>query len=183
MTTHNAIKESIKEIATRVAGCSNNDKNEHLKGVMHFIEVTPAGPDFNKKVIEYLQPVSSSIAAKDIVSISNHHPNYGITELYDNMAESDINIMWQQLSMTNMLLTTMNMIPDEMLSKIETMTNAMMGVLQPGMGSGSAPDLSSLAQGLTSMMAPDQPPPKTMSRREQNRKQTTKKDEFRNKLC
>lgn len=182
MTTHNAIKESMKEIATRVAGCSNNDKNEHLKGVIQFVETTPAGPEFNKKVVEYLQPVSSSIATKDIVSISNHYPNYGITELYDNMTESDITIMWQQLSMTNMLLTTMNMIPSEMLSKIETMTNTMMGVLQSGMGSGSAPDLGSLAQGLTSMMAPDQPPPRT-SRREQNRKPPTKKDEFRNKLC
>lgn len=182
MTTHNAIKESMKEIATRIAGCNNNDKNEHLKGVIHFIQNTPAGPEFNKKVIQYLQPVSSSIAAKDIVSISNHYPNYGITELYDNMAESDITIMWQQLSMTNMLLTTMNMIPDEMLSKIETMTNTMMGVLQSGMGSGSAPDLGSLAQGLTSMMAPEQPPPRT-SGREKSRKPSTKKDDFRNKLC
>ena len=181
MTTHNAIKESMKEIVTRVAGCKNNDKNEHIKEVIHFIETTPPGPEFNKRIIEYLQPISSNIAAKDIVSISNYYPNYGITELYDNLSEEDINVMWQQLSMTNMLLTTMNMIPEEMLTKIESMTNTMMGVLQSGMGSGSVPDLGSLTQGLTNMLAPEQSP-KT-SRREQNRKPSTKKEEFRNKLC
>lgn len=181
MTTHNAIKESIKEIATRVAGCKNNDKNDHLKDVIHFIDTTPAGPEFNKKIIEYLQPISSNIAAKDIVSITNHYPNYGMTELYANLSEADITVIWQQLSMTNMLLTTMNMIPEQMLSQIETMTNTMMGFLHSGMGSGSAPDLGTLAQGLTSMMAPE-PAPKT-SQREQDRKPSTKKDKFRNKLC
>ena len=181
MTTHNAIKESMKEIVTRICGCKNNDKNEHLKDVIYFIETTPAGPEFNKKIIEYLQSVSASISAKDIVSISNHYPNYGITELYDNLSEGDITIIWQQLSMTNMLLTTMNMIPEEMLTKIETMTNTMMGVLQSGMDSGSAPGLGSLAQGLTSMMSPEAAPKK--SQREQNRKASTKKEKFRNKLC
>lgn len=182
MTTHNAIKESIKEIATRVAGSKDNDKNVYVTHVIDFIDNTPAGPEFNKTIINFLQPVASHIAAKDIVSISNHYPNYNLTEIYDNISEADIAVLWQQLSMTNMLLTTMNMIPDEMLTKIESMTNTMMGVLQSGMSSGSTPDLSSLAKGLTNMMAPEEPPPRA-SRREQKRKASTKKDEFRTKLC
>ena len=132
--------------------------------------------------MEFLQPVASNIAAKDIVAISNHYPDYGITDLYDSLTDADVTIIWQQLSMTNMLLTTMNMIPDDMLTKIEAMTNTMMGVLQSGMGSGSGPDMSSLAQGLSGMMAAE-PPPSRASRREQNRAASTKKDEFRNKLC
>lgn len=184
MTTHTAIKQSIKEIATRILEAKENNENERLKNVLDLIERTDAGPEFNKYVLDHLQPIAANIAAKDIVAISNHYPTYGITELYDNLSEEDINIIWQQLNMTNMLLTTMNMIPGEMLTKIESMTNTMMGVLQSGMGSGSGapPDWSSLAQGLTSMMAPDADTPRT-SQREQKRKSSTKRDDFRNKLC
>jgi hypothetical protein len=185
MTTHTAIKESLKEIVGRVVA-AGNESNEHLQTVVSYIEDTPPGPEFNQKVLTYLQPVATSIASKDIVAISNQYPDLNLSELYDSLGEADAAVIWQQLGMTNMLLTTMNMIPNEMLTKIEAMTNTMMGVLGGSGGSGgSAPDFGSLAQGLAGMMAPPAPSDKA-SQRERKRGKgggNNKQDAFRNKLC
>lgn len=185
MTTHNAIKESIREIVSRVSAAEANRQNDTLQEVLKFLDETSSGATFNQTVKCYLQPVATQIAAKDIVSIAEHYKTYNLKELHDNVSEQDMAAIWQQLGMTNMLLTTMDMIPPEMLGQIESMTNTMMGVLQSGMsGSGHVPDLSALTQGLSGMFGPSNIPTSTREQtRARGKGKGKKKEEFRDKLC
>jgi len=185
MTSHNAIRDSVVEMSRRV-GKHNLDVPE-MKALMERIERSHPGVEFTTLVRQTLAPVSHLIIVQNIDEIAKNYPEFPLKYIVDKVPMQEQNSIWQALGMTNMLLTTLQMVPAEMLNKLETMTNTMMGAMQNGGA------LSELFKSMGSMgnnmnmhddsgnsgdddMSP--PPPKA-----RKKNGSSKQIEFRNKLC
>lgn len=175
MTSHSAIRDSIVEISRRVFK-HNNDVQE-MKNFMEYVERSQPGDSFTSVVRTILQPVSQYIATKNIDEISKVYKDFPLKTIIENVPESEQNAMWQALSMTNMLLTTLQMVPPDMLTKIEAMTNSMMGAMQQGGG------LNDLFKNIGSTMNDDSDSSEEEIKRKPRKKGVSKQAEFRNKLC
>ena len=183
MTSHNAIRESVVEMSRRV-GKHNLDVPE-MKTLMERIERSQPGVEFTNLVRQTLVPVSHLITVKNIDEIANNFPDFPLKTIVDKVPIQEQDAVWQALGMTNMLLTTLQMVPPEMLNKIETMTNTMMGAMQNGGA------LNDLFKNMGSVMGnmnddsensgDDMPPPAPRPSRRKNGQ--SKQKEFREKLC
>lgn len=184
MTSHNAIRDSVVEMSRRV-GKHNLDVPE-MKQLMEHIERSQAGAEFTNLVRQTLAPVSHLISVKDIDEIAKIFPNFPLKIIVEKCPVKEQDAIWQALGMTNMLLTTLQMVPPEMLNKIESMTNTMMGAMQNGGG------LNDLFKNMGSVMGnmnmddsgssvdDDMPPPTPKPRKKGGQ---SKQKEFRDKLC
>ena len=181
MTSHNAIRDSVVEMSRRI-GKYNLDVPE-MKKFMETIERSQSGPEFTNLVRQTLAPVSQHIPAKNIDEIAKNYPEFPLKTIVEKVPVTEQDAVWQALGMTNMLLTTLQMVPPEMLNKIETMTNTMMGAMQNGgalndlfknMGSvmGVAADSEEISDN------EDMPPPPP-----RKKSGSSKQKEFRDKLC
>lgn len=132
MTSHVAIRDSIVEISRRI-GRHNLDVTE-MKQLMEFIERSKAGEEFTSKIREYVNPVSQYISTRNIDEIEKIHRPFPLKKILQKVPSAEHDAIWQAIGMTNMLLTTLQMVPPDMLSKIETMTDTMMGAMQNGNG-------------------------------------------------
>tara|TARA_Y100001936_G_C15994735_1_gene624398 strand:- start:460 stop:1038 length:579 start_codon:yes stop_codon:yes gene_type:complete len=192
MSVHGAIRDSIVETSRRV-GRYNLDVSE-MKSLMEFIERSHAGEEFTSLVRAKLLPAAQYIPTRNISEIAKLYPDFPLNEVADKVPTNELDAIFNALGMTNMLLTTMQMVPNEMMSKIEDMTSSMMGMIQSGGGGGSA-GLNDLFKTLGPMMGAmggmaqdsdseeEDSPPKI---KEVTNKKTVKKDrkqEFRDKLC
>jgi len=183
MTSHNAIRDSVVEMSRRV-GRHNLDVPE-MKTLMERIERSQPGVEFTNLVRQTLAPISHLITVKNIDEIDKNFPDFPLKTIVDKVPVQEQDAVWQALGMTNMLLTTLQMVPPEMLNKIETMTNTMMGAMQNGalndlfknMGSvmGNMDDADSDNSG------DDMPPPAPRPARKKSGQ--SKQKEFRDKLC
>lgn len=181
MTSHNAIRDSVVEMCRRI-GRHNLDVPE-MKRLMERIERSQPGPEFTDLVRQTLAPISQHIPVKNIDEIAKNYPDFPFKDVVDKVPVTEQDAVWQALGMTNMLLTTLQMVPPDMLNKIETMTNTMMGAMQNG---GALNDLFKNMGSAMGNMADDDsgnsgdnmsPPPPPRKRSE------SKQKEFRNKLC
>jgi len=168
---------------SRRIGRYNMDIPE-MKKLMEGIERSQPGPEFTDLVRQTLAPISQHIPTKNIDEIAKNYPTFPLKDIVGKVPESEQEAVWQALGMTNMLLTTLQMVPPQMLSKIETMTNQMMGAMQNGGA------LTDLFKNMGSMMGNmetndseesdnDTPPPPPRPRK----KSVSKKQDFRDKLC
>lgn len=185
MTSDNAIRDSVVEMSRRI-GKHNLDVPE-MKQLMERIERSQPGVEFTTLVRQTLAPVSHLISVKNIDEIANNYPDFPLKTIVDNTPVAEHDAIWQALGMTNMLLTTLQMVPPEMLNKIETMTNTMMGAMQNGGA------LNDLFKNMGSVMGDmntnddsgnsgdDMPPPPPRPPRKKNGQ--SKQKEFRDKLC
>lgn len=183
MTSHNAIRDSVVEMSRRV-GKHNLDVPQ-MKALMERIERSQPGHDFTQLVRQTLAPVSHLITVKNIDEISKNFPDFPLKTIVDKVPTQEQDAVFQALGMTNMLLTTLQMVPPEMLTKIETMTNTMMGAMQNG---GALNDLFKNMGSMMGNMAEDDsgnsdddmPPPPPKPRKTAGQ---SKQKEFRDKLC
>ena len=191
MTSHTAIRDSVVEMSRRV-GKHNLDVPE-MKSLMERIERSQPGIDFTTLIRKTLAPVSHLITVKNIDEIAKHYPDFPLKTIVDKVPVQEQDAIWQALGMTNMLLTTLQMVPPEMLNKIETMTNTMMGAMQNGGA------LNDLFKNMGSVMGnmgnmgnnmddddsdnsgDDMPPPPPKPRKKTSGR--SKQEEFRDKLC
>lgn len=184
MTSHNAIRDSVVEMSRRV-GKHNLDVPE-MKTLMERIERSQPGVEFTNILRQTLAPVSHLITAKNIDELAKNFPDFPLKTIVDKVPVQEQDAVWQALGMTNMLLTTLQMVPPEMLNKIETMTNTMMGAMQNGGG------LNDLFKNMGSVMGnmddadsdnsgDDMPPPAPRPPRKKSGQ--SKQKEFRDKLC
>lgn len=189
MTSHSAIRDSVIEMSRRV-GKYNLDVPE-MKALMEFIERSQPGNEFTDLVRQKLAPISQHIPSKNIDEICQSYPDFPLKSIVDKVPVAEQDAIWQALGMTNMLLTTLQMVPPEMLNKIETMTNTMMGAMQNGgalndlfknMGSvmGNMGNMGNMDDPNESDSGDDMPPPPPRPRRKSGR---SKQQDFRNKLC
>ena len=149
-----------------------------MKALMEQIERSSPGPEFTTLVRSHLSSIAVQISNKDVQGIQSAYPDFPLTTIVERTPKADQDAVWQALGMVNMLLTTLQMVPPDMLEKIETMTQTMMGSLQQG-------GFGELFQGMAGMMAdeedednaasPIRPRPKTAA--------GDKKSEFRRKMC
>ena len=130
MTTHNAIRDSIIEISRKI-GKYSLDVPE-MKKLMEHIERSVPSPEFTDQVRTYLQPVAQHISAKNIDKIQDYFPDFPVKDIFTRVPPKEQESAFQALAMTNMLSNTIQMVPPEMLSQIEMMTNNMMGAMQGG---------------------------------------------------
>ena len=192
MTTHAAIRDSIVEMTRRV-GRPNLDVPE-MKTLMEFVERSQPGDEFTNQVRSILSPVQQHIQTRDITKIQEAYPDFPLTTITDKLAEQEKNAIWQALAMTNMLLTTLTMVPMEMMTKIESMTSTMMGMMSGG-GSAS-PNLNELFGMMNGIAGggdentdedDDEPVPRPKPSKKLTKKSATsssdKQSEFRRKLC
>ncbi len=186
MTSHNAIRDSVVEMSRRI-GKHNLDVPE-MKRLMEYVERSQPGHEFTDVVRQKLAPISQHIATKNINEICKIYTDFPLKSIVDKVPVAEQDAIWQALGMTNMLLTTLQMVPPEMLNKIEVMTNTMMGAMQHGGA------LNDLFKNMGSMMgnmgnmednldpdsdsADDMPPP-----RQRKKSGQSKQQDFRNKLC
>ena len=183
MTSHNAIRDSVVEMSRRV-GKHNLDVPE-MKALMERIERSQPGVEFTTLVRQTLAPVSHLVSVKNIDEIAKNYPDFPLKTIVDKVPVQEQDAIWQALGMTNMLLTTLQMVPPEMLNKIETMTNTMMGAMQNG---GALNDLFKSMGSVMGNMAEDDsgnsdedmPPPPPKPRKKSGQ---SKQKEFRDKLC
>ena len=124
MTSHNAIRDSVVEMSRRV-GRHNLDVPE-MKALMERIERSQPGVEFTNLVRQTLAPVSHLITVKNIDEIAKNFPDFPLKTIVDKVPVQEQDAVFQALGMTNMLLTTLQMVPPEMLNKIESLTNTMM---------------------------------------------------------
>ena len=180
MTSHNAIRDSVVEMSRKV-GRHNLDVPE-MKQLMERIERSQPGPEFSNLVRQTLLPIAQHIPVKNVDEIAKHFPDFPLKIIVDKVPNTEKDAVWQALGMTNMLLTTLQMVPPEMLTKIETMTNTMMGAMQNG---GALNDLFKNMGGNMIFENDSEnddeipsPPPAPRKKKSQSKKQ-----EFRDKLC
>ena len=189
MTSHNAIRDSVVEMSRRV-GKHNLDVPE-MKQLMERIERSMPGLEFTTLVRQTLAPISQHIPMKSVDGIAKQYPDFPLKTIVDKVPAQEQEAIWQALGMTNMLLTTLQMVPPEMLNKIETMTNTMMGAMQNG---GALNDLFKNMGPLMGSMGnnnmddddsdnsgDDMPPPAPRPQRKKTGQ--SKQKEFRDKLC
>ena len=142
MTSHAAIRESVLELSRRVA--AHNRDNAAIEGLVEHVESAASGAEFTALVKRHMQVVSGSLGSRDVDAIQKAYPDFPARELHENVPEAERPALWQAAGMLNMLTTTISMVPDEMLSKVEAISNHMMSALQSGQGG----DLGSLLSGL-----------------------------------
>lgn len=181
MTTHAAIKDSVVEICRRV-GKYNLDVPE-MKKLMEFVERSQAGAEFTENVRTKLTPVAQFLSSRNIQEISKVYPEIPLSDIFSKVPANEQDSVWQAIAMTNMLLTTLQMVPAEMLSKIEAMTNTMMGAMQQGGG------LNDLFKNMGSVMggmeSDDDDVDESVITAPTKRKKggASKQQDFRDKLC
>lgn len=191
MTSHNAIRDSVVEMSRRV-GRHNLDVPE-MKALMERIERSQPGVEFTNLVRQTLAPVSHLITVKNIDEIAKNFPDFPLKTIVDKVPVQEQDAVFQALGMTNMLLTTLQMVPPEMLNKIESLTNTMMGAMQNG---GALNDLfknmgsvmgnmgnnmgNNMAEDDSENSGDDMPPPPPKPRKKTGQ---SKQKEFRDKLC
>jgi hypothetical protein len=181
MTSHNAIRESVIEMSRRV-GRHNLDVPE-MKQLMERIERSQPGVEFTNVVRQTLAPVSHLISAKNIDEIANYFPDFPLKTIVEKVPVTERDAIFQALGMTNMLLTTLQMVPPEMLNKIETMTNTMMGAMQNGGMNDLFKNMGSLMGNMSmddDSGSGDEEPPAPRPRKKSGQ---SKQKEFRDKLC
>lgn len=188
MSSHNAIRDSVVEMSRRV-GRHNLDVPE-MKSLMERIERSEPGVEFTNLVRQTLTPVSHLITVRNIDEIAKYYPDIPLKTIVDKVPIQEQDAVWQALGMTNMLLTTLQMVPPEMLNKIETMTNTMMGAMQNGgalndlfknMGSMMGNMGNNMAEDDSDNSGDDMPPPTPRPPRKKTGQ--LKQKEFRDKLC
>ena len=183
MTTHAAIRDSVVEMTRRVAR-PNLDVPE-MKSLMEYVERSQPGEDFTNKIRSILSPVQQHIQTRDLVKIQEAFPDFPLTTVTEKLTDQEKNAIWQALGMTNMLLTTLTMVPAEMMTKIESMTSTMMGMMSGGSANpNSLNQLFGMMQGITGGDEDDddEPVPRPPKRNDPNRT-GDKQSEFRRKLC
>jgi|GEM_PF-4680010 hypothetical protein len=183
MTSHNAIRDSVVEMSRRV-GRHNLDVPE-MKTLMERIERSQPGVEFTNLVRQTLAPISHLITVKNIDEIDKNFPDFPLKTIVDKVPVQEQDAVWQALGMTNMLLTTLQMVPPEMLNKIETMTNTMMGAMQNGALNDLFKNMSSVMGNMddadSDNSGDDMPPPAPRPARKKSGQ--SKQKEFRDKLC
>jgi len=185
MTSHNAIRDSVIEMSRRIGKYSLDEPE--MKKLMERVERSHPGPEFSNLVRQTLAPISQHITMKNVDEIANNYPEFPLKAIVNKVPVAEQDAIWQALGMTNMLLTTLQMVPPEMLNKIENMTNTMMGAMQNGGG------LNDLFKNMGSVMGnmnmgddsgnssdDDIPPP---APRRKKKSGQSKQKEFRDKLC
>ena len=183
-TTHSAIRDSIVEMTRRV-GRPNLDVPE-MKTLMEIVERSQPGEEFTNKVRTVLGPVQQHIQTRDLLKIEQAFPDFPLRTVTDKLSEQEKNAIWQAITMTNMLLTTITMVPVEMMTKIESMTSTMMGMLGGGSASPNLNELFGLMNGIANNNdeetdEEDEPVPRPTKKKKSNT--TDKQSEFRRKLC
>lgn len=179
--THSAIRDSTLEIVKQISKYSDDAK---VKELLESIEGESAGPNLTTKIRDTLAPVSQHITTKNVSAIATHFATFPVLDIAAKVPPAELDRLWQAVGLTNMLLTTIQMVPAEMLSKIETMTSTMMNALQGGGVGGGGLDqvLRSLAPALAPTGAAEGAGAAS-NRKRKNKKQPTKQTEFRDKLC
>lgn len=190
MTSHSAVRDSVVEMCRRTARY-NLDVAE-MKTLMEYVERSQAGEEFTTVVRNILAPISQHISTKNVDEICRVYPEFPLKTVVGKIPDSEQATIWQALGMTNMLLTTLQMVPTDMLSKIESMTSVMMGAMQQGGG------LNDLFKNMGSIMGDlednnddgdDDDEEVTPSRplegknKGKNKGKKSKQEEFRDKLC
>lgn len=132
MASHAAIRDSVLEVSRRIAQC--NPDVDAMQRLLRHVEESQPGPAFSASVRTYLSPNSEHIASKDIEAIALRYPDFPVKTCYASLSAEDAASAWQALAMTNMLMTTLQMLPPEMMNKVEEMTSSMMSALQGSNG-------------------------------------------------
>ena len=155
-----------------------------MKVLMEYVERSRPGDEFTNVVRKTLSPVSQYIPGKNLEEISNFFPDFPLKSIVDKVPVQEQDAVWQALGMTNMLLTTLQMVPPEMLNKIEAMTNTMMGAMQQG---GALNDLfknmGSVMGNMNSDESENDDEMPSSVQRHKKKSGTSKQKEFRDKLC
>eukprot|EP00966_Prymnesium_polylepis_P268653 6206380-Prymnesium_polylepis.1 len=103
---------------SRRIGKHNLDVPE-MKILMEYVERSQPGHEFTDVVRQKLAPISQHIATKNINEICKIYTDFPLKSIVDKVPVAEQDAIWQALGMTNMLLTTLQMVPPEMLNKIE----------------------------------------------------------------
>lgn len=194
MSVNSAIRESIIETSRRVG--KHNLSVPQMKELMEFIERSQTGDEFTNLVREKLTPVAHHIASRNVDEIATFYADFPVKEVLDNVPSEEKDAMFQALGMTNMLLSTIQMVPPEYMKKIESMTASMMGMMQTqqagggGLAGGGLNDLFKNLGGLTGLTEAESdseeeekpPPPKRVVMKKKAGKNDRQR-EFRDKLC
>lgn len=136
-----------------------------------------------------LTPLSQHIRSKDVAALSAALPEYGLADLVQHLPVDVVEKMWRDTNMLVMLLTTVSMVPPEMLRQIEGFANAMANNIN-----GSAHDVGSNLGAMFGDMFAAVPgatgndttdPPVARGRRNARRRAgpKTAQQRFRDQLC
>ena len=190
MSLNSAIRDSIIETSRRVG--KHNLSVPKMKELMEVVERSQTGDEFTNLVREKLTPVAHHIASRNVDEIATFYADFPVKEVLDKVPSEEQDAVFQALSMTNMLLSTIQMVPPEYMKKIESMTASMMGMMQTQQAGGGAGGLNDLFKnlggltGLTEMESDseedEKPPPKRVVMKKKAGKYDRQK-EFRDKLC
>lgn len=187
MTCNRALRDSLLEVANKVRSHVADDE-QHTTTIDAIIAyLNDPEIDVVAGTRTYLQPVSGAIASRDIASIDATYPAAHLAEIHDRIPQSDRDMMWQALAMSSMLVSTLQMVPPDMMMQIEKLTSSLMSdggksIASALGGGGGGGALASLFQGLSGSE------PKTKNKR---RKKTatsssplsSARDRFRDALC
>ena len=190
MSVNSAIRESIIETSRRVG--KHNLSVPKMKELMEVVERSQIGDEFTNLVREKLTPVAHHIASRNVDEIATFYADFPVKEVLDRVPSEEQDAVFQALGMTNMLLSTIQMVPPEYMKKIESMTASMMGMMQSQQAGGGAGGLNDLFKnlggltGLTEMESDseeeEKPPPKRVVMKKKAGKNDRQR-EFRDKLC
>ena len=179
--THSAIYDSIHEIVQQLAKFSGEEKVNNLAG---YIKSKTPGSAFTLEVRETISPIQTHITAKNIPEIARHFPNFPVERMFAKIPQQELDKLWQAAGLTNMLLTTIQMVPNEMMEKIESMTSSMMNAMQGKNAGGFEQLMRSMMPALapaTESGSDEEEPPRRRTKKHKANK--SKQDAFREKLC
>lgn len=189
MTCNRALRDSLLEVATKVRSHIADDARHTATIDVIVAYLNDPEIDIVAGTRTYLQPVSGAIANRDIPAIDATYPSAHLAEIHDRIPQADRDMMWQALAMSSMLVSTLQMVPPDMMLQIEKLTSSLMSdggksiaSAFGGGGGGGGGAIASLLQGLGGSQ------PKT--KRNKRRKKTaaaspssSARDRFRDALC
>lgn len=179
MTSHAAIRDSVIEMSRRI-GRYNIDVPE-MKSFMEYVERSQPGDEFTNTVRNILAPIAQYITVRNIDEISQKYKDFPVKLIIDKVPVAEQDALWQALGMTNMLLTTIQMVPPEMLNKIEAMTNTMMGAMKSGGFNDIFKNMGSMVGSMPNFENEDDSGDDVS--RVRPKTAVSKQQEFRDKLC
>lgn len=113
---------------------------------------------------EVLSPHANAIRAKDIGALASSFPEYDLKALVDRLPPDVSSKIWNDTSMLLMLLTTVSMVPADMLRQIEGFASAMASNMSNASENHVAENLGAMLGNMFAGAA-DQPVPTARARK------------------
>ena len=103
--------------------------------------------DLMSRATAVLTPHAGAIRSKDVDSLNAAFPDYELRSLSDTLPAEVRDKIWADLGMLTMLVSTVSLVPPEMLTQIESFASAMASGMQQGVGQDLGASLGALFGG------------------------------------